>query len=265
MIRRPPRSTLFPYTTLFRSHPVRPARLLAGGDAGDGVYILGRVAPRVRRRRAGRGRADRLESANRRAASPRSPPHHAHPHRRRWYRPLRAGRDARRAEPAVRANRAGERAVALASHPPARGPKRADPGDHLARPVSAGAVLGCRLRRGRVRVARHGTPARRGGPGARLPGGDGRDDGERDPGRARQPARRCRRGVDRPPPPARDPGGGALKRLLRSRRAAFGAAVLALVALGAALAPLVSRGGPPGQRDLVAPRLLPPPDRESTR
>src|SRR5258708_26425529 len=25
MIRRPPRSTLFPYTTLFRSHPVRPA------------------------------------------------------------------------------------------------------------------------------------------------------------------------------------------------------------------------------------------------
>src|SRR3712207_7772955 len=26
MIRRPPRSTLFPYTTLFRSLPVRPAR-----------------------------------------------------------------------------------------------------------------------------------------------------------------------------------------------------------------------------------------------
>src|SRR2546430_1597257 len=60
--------------------------------------------------------------------------------------------------------------------------------------------------------------------GARLPGGDGRDDGERDPGRARQPARRCRRGVDRPPRSARDPGGGAVKRLLRSRRAAFGAA-----------------------------------------
>src|SRR2546422_5586185 len=74
MIRRPPRSTLFPYTTLFRSHPVRPARLLAGAHAGDGVYILGGLAPRVRRRRAGRGCADRLESANRRAASPRSPP-----------------------------------------------------------------------------------------------------------------------------------------------------------------------------------------------
>src|SRR5260221_4665511 len=28
MIRRPPRSTLFPYTTLFRSHPRRPHRPL---------------------------------------------------------------------------------------------------------------------------------------------------------------------------------------------------------------------------------------------
>src|SRR5688572_32186176 len=36
MIRRPPRSTLFPYTTLFRSHrPARPA-LRAGGPAGGG-------------------------------------------------------------------------------------------------------------------------------------------------------------------------------------------------------------------------------------
>src|SRR5258705_10215103 len=31
MIRRPPRSTLFPYTTLFRSFPHRPAELLHGG------------------------------------------------------------------------------------------------------------------------------------------------------------------------------------------------------------------------------------------
>src|SRR5256885_3139861 len=29
MIRRPPRSTLFPYTTLFRSHPGRPAVWIA--------------------------------------------------------------------------------------------------------------------------------------------------------------------------------------------------------------------------------------------
>src|SRR2546421_6139968 len=42
MIRRPPRSTLFPYTTLFRSvaerHLLRPvARLLLTLDAGQGV------------------------------------------------------------------------------------------------------------------------------------------------------------------------------------------------------------------------------------
>src|SRR3712207_8183626 len=33
MIRRPPRSTLFPYTTLFRSGVLRVRRLLAGGVA----------------------------------------------------------------------------------------------------------------------------------------------------------------------------------------------------------------------------------------
>src|SRR2546430_12627525 len=41
MIRRPPRSTLFPYTTLFRSHPPRSLR------QGGGV--------RARRRRLGEG------------------------------------------------------------------------------------------------------------------------------------------------------------------------------------------------------------------
>src|SRR5436190_10108151 len=35
MIRRPPRSTLFPYTTLFRSSQVQVARLLAGVGARD--------------------------------------------------------------------------------------------------------------------------------------------------------------------------------------------------------------------------------------
>src|SRR2546422_6448498 len=34
MIRRPPRSTLFPYTTLFRSRSVRNARLQYSGRAG---------------------------------------------------------------------------------------------------------------------------------------------------------------------------------------------------------------------------------------
>src|SRR2546430_3075056 len=48
MIRRPPRSTLFPYTTLFRSVSAGPlfeasrARLQAAGDAwGEGFAIMG--------------------------------------------------------------------------------------------------------------------------------------------------------------------------------------------------------------------------------
>src|SRR5256885_6706849 len=36
MIRRPPRSTLFPYTTLFRSHVVRVHRLDGGDRVGAG-------------------------------------------------------------------------------------------------------------------------------------------------------------------------------------------------------------------------------------
>src|SRR2546427_1910220 len=55
MIRRPPRSTLFPYTTLFRSQrgpgagaePAHPAR-------GDGLLPLDPDAPRYRRLRADR-------------------------------------------------------------------------------------------------------------------------------------------------------------------------------------------------------------------
>src|SRR2546426_9309566 len=41
MIRRPPRSTLFPYTTLFRSGP-EPQRAGAGGGAGAGGAGCGR-------------------------------------------------------------------------------------------------------------------------------------------------------------------------------------------------------------------------------
>src|SRR5256885_9891602 len=42
MIRRPPRSTLFPYTTLFRSHPLYiPAR----ARSGHGAPGPGRVRP----------------------------------------------------------------------------------------------------------------------------------------------------------------------------------------------------------------------------
>src|SRR3712207_7482340 len=57
MIRRPPRSTLFPYTTLFRS------RAAPGGTLGDGGRRLlrratRRAAPRVGRRCQSVGGAD---------------------------------------------------------------------------------------------------------------------------------------------------------------------------------------------------------------
>src|SRR5258708_35808165 len=45
MIRRPPRSTLFPYTTLFRSttYPNKPIRVVVGYAAGGSVDLVGRV------------------------------------------------------------------------------------------------------------------------------------------------------------------------------------------------------------------------------
>jgi len=39
MIRRPPRSTLFPYTTLFRSASTGPQMLRLAGEIGDGVLL----------------------------------------------------------------------------------------------------------------------------------------------------------------------------------------------------------------------------------
>src|SRR2546422_4570805 len=59
MIRRPPRSTLFPYTTLFRSPgpetnaPVRDV----DADAGDAVDAAGRDSRRLRRGGLGLARA----------------------------------------------------------------------------------------------------------------------------------------------------------------------------------------------------------------
>src|SRR5688572_32459397 len=52
MLRRPPRSTLFPYTTLFRSHPCDQAplfRLLPNRSRRDAEGHAGRPADRVRR------------------------------------------------------------------------------------------------------------------------------------------------------------------------------------------------------------------------
>src|SRR2546426_7389561 len=54
MIRRPPRSTLFPYTTLFRSHRARRVR---GGGGGREPY--GGAPTRATAARLGWGRAAR--------------------------------------------------------------------------------------------------------------------------------------------------------------------------------------------------------------
>src|SRR3712207_8935756 len=60
MIRRPPRSTLFPYTTLFRSRGCHAERLRHEGvleePGGDGARAARRVAPHGRPRLGGRGR-----------------------------------------------------------------------------------------------------------------------------------------------------------------------------------------------------------------
>src|SRR2546430_11529501 len=57
MIRRPPRSTLFPYTTLFRS-PHGPTRRVRGGRGG-GRRRLGRRARQRLERRADSQNGDR--------------------------------------------------------------------------------------------------------------------------------------------------------------------------------------------------------------
>src|SRR5688572_32629274 len=53
MLRRPPRSTLFPYTTLFRSGP--GARRRAGVDQGERVLEEWTMSERVVRIAAGQG------------------------------------------------------------------------------------------------------------------------------------------------------------------------------------------------------------------
>src|SRR5260370_14475983 len=47
MIRRPPRSTLFPYTTLFRSSLSGPYKLLSGKYFIDEIYLAAIVRPLV--------------------------------------------------------------------------------------------------------------------------------------------------------------------------------------------------------------------------
>src|SRR3712207_7915492 len=50
MIRRPPRSTLFPYTTLFRSRPIG-GRLIRGRCASPGIDLAAGLSTRPRGRR----------------------------------------------------------------------------------------------------------------------------------------------------------------------------------------------------------------------
>src|SRR5256885_9131655 len=76
MIRRPPRSTLFPYTTLFRSHEAdrrrgqRARADVAGAFAGGAARPRRRLSPERQRgrrdRRAGAG-VERLERGDRKS------------------------------------------------------------------------------------------------------------------------------------------------------------------------------------------------------
>src|SRR3712207_7507101 len=61
MIRRPPRSTLFPYTTLFRSRADSPENVEAAPEAGGGEKDddTGASTAARRRRRGSRGGRDR--------------------------------------------------------------------------------------------------------------------------------------------------------------------------------------------------------------
>src|SRR5438132_8888882 len=58
MIRRPPRSTLFPYTTLFRSEALRKAENVFHGGGAEGVDRLGVVADRRQSRAVGLQRSE---------------------------------------------------------------------------------------------------------------------------------------------------------------------------------------------------------------
>src|SRR3712207_8034118 len=72
MIRRPPRSTLFPYTTLFRSqeHPLRPGREQGAARPAGGPALLpqghrgGRAADRKRGRPGTDRKSTRLNSSH---------------------------------------------------------------------------------------------------------------------------------------------------------------------------------------------------------
>src|SRR5256885_7418033 len=69
MIRRPPRSTLFPYTTLFRSAPRGPRRsgAASGAAAGDRFAAESDRAPRGKGRRYDRRRDESRRGGDRKS------------------------------------------------------------------------------------------------------------------------------------------------------------------------------------------------------
>src|SRR2546426_4978738 len=69
MIRRPPRSTLFPYTTLFRSCRLRATTPVRGPDAGPDGRLF-RVPARARRRAGTRNSRPRSEEHTSELQSP---------------------------------------------------------------------------------------------------------------------------------------------------------------------------------------------------
>src|SRR2546427_4266330 len=58
MIRRPPRSTLFPYTTLFRSRAIEDAHVGDGARLGDARFLIALLQRRVQVLREGHAAAE---------------------------------------------------------------------------------------------------------------------------------------------------------------------------------------------------------------
>src|SRR5438105_488298 len=239
-------------------NPVRAAGILARPRVDHRIHLLGARAPRVRRGRARRRRPHGMGPGRRPPAPPRAPARDADADRHRRHRPLRARRDARCPESAVRAGRAREGVGTVPRYTTTRCTKRPHSRGYAARTVPPGFVFRHGVRGGGVRLARRGTPAGRGGAGARLPRGDGRDRGQRGARRRGEFPRRRRDGLARSARPAGVERRRAMRPLLRDRRAAFGVAVLAIVAGAGLAAPLVTRGRPTAQGDIVATRFLPP-------
>src|SRR5690348_18073498 len=67
MTRRPPRSTLFPYTTLFRSHRLAGPRHVGAASLGDVVLAPARTTERSRRGAHQRVRRDAAVAGDRKS------------------------------------------------------------------------------------------------------------------------------------------------------------------------------------------------------